>query len=319
MSRTAVTQYQFFSKKHGSSGGFRSGVSLHSHTMYSEESLAIVPRLIRAILGIAATREGYWTPPLAPRQAYQLEQKQIEERFHLPGLISLTDHDDIRAGALLRMLDGFRHTPVSTEWTVPFGSTFFHFGVHHLRPSDAFKIMNKLRQITSKATTDLKGALEMLNADPNVLLVLNHPLWDEKKIGRAQQERVLRELLAYSKQHIHALEANGFRPWRENEQVIRIGCETNLPVVAGGDRHGLEPNALLNLSRATTMRDFVEEVRRERFSHIVVMPQYRRCRSLRILEMARDAIRNYPECEGRERWRDRVYCRQANASEPGML
>ena len=39
--------------------------------------------------------DAFWTPPLAPRQAYRLEEKQIQRKFKLPALISLTDHDDI--------------------------------------------------------------------------------------------------------------------------------------------------------------------------------------------------------------------------------
>ena len=100
--------------------GFRAGVSLHGHTCMSQESLAYVAQmgtkygLLRPIfenrqrycreshgieLNYAAS---YWTPPLTPRMAFDLEREQIEERLQLPGMVSLTDHDDVRAPLALR-------------------------------------------------------------------------------------------------------------------------------------------------------------------------------------------------------------------------
>jgi hypothetical protein len=89
-----------------------------------------------------------------------------------------------------------------------------------------------------------------------------------------------------------------------------MGRECGLPVIAGGDRHGLEPNAILNLSRATTIEEFVEEIRVRRFSRLVFMPQYRQPRKLRILHTVIDVVRDYPDdFEGRRRWPDRVFYR----------
>jgi hypothetical protein len=62
---------------------FRAGVSLHSHTMYSEESLQMVPRyggkvpLLEKSVELDFPR-AFWTSPLSPKQAYRLEQKQIQ-------------------------------------------------------------------------------------------------------------------------------------------------------------------------------------------------------------------------------------------------
>ena len=104
---------------------FRAGVSLHSHTMYSEESLQMVPRYTGKVPLLADAVRGashqfkkrkreeldfsraFWTPPLPPRQAYRLEQKQIQNTLQLPALVSLTDHDNIHAGAQLRVLSDF--------------------------------------------------------------------------------------------------------------------------------------------------------------------------------------------------------------------
>jgi hypothetical protein len=269
------SSFQLFWKSPTVHSDFRSGVSLHSHTMYSEESLDMVPRYTGKIpyLGAAIGRQedeyhrkkqkrfsfgdAFWTPPLAPRQAYRLEEKQIQRKFKLPGLISLTDHDDIRAGAQLHVLDRFKHIPVSTEWTIPFRETFFHLGVHNLPASDSEQVMRELETFTAQPEPGKLGRLlEMLNTLPDVLLVLNHPLWDEKGIGIQRHAGVLKALLDQFGQHFHAVEVNGLRGWSENKDVIALGREIDLPVVAGGDRHGREPNAILNLSRASIFPEF---------------------------------------------------------------
>ncbi len=86
---------------------FKTGVSLHSHTNLSEESLDIIPRYTERIpyLGrsIKAQERKYlektgkpldfahafWTPPLSPLQALQLEAKQITS-LGLKPLVSLS-------------------------------------------------------------------------------------------------------------------------------------------------------------------------------------------------------------------------------------
>jgi len=87
--------------------------------------------------------------------------------------------------------------------------------------------------------------------------VLNHPLMDEKGIGRRQHTQVLGQLLSRHGSSIHALEVNGLRCWKENQEVIKLALQANLPVISGGDRHGLEPNAILNLSHAATLVEFI--------------------------------------------------------------
>src|SRR3954464_11224389 len=100
--------FQFFWRDRSVRPQFRSGVSLHSHTMYSEESLEIVPRYTARVPFLAEQllhashrnkndggrpldfANGFWTPPLSPRQAYKLEERQIEEKLGLTGLVSLT-------------------------------------------------------------------------------------------------------------------------------------------------------------------------------------------------------------------------------------
>jgi hypothetical protein len=326
---TAKNAFQFFWQSPTIRDGFRSGVSLHSHTMYSEESLSMVPHYTGKLpyLGEAirlqeleyhrkkgrsfSFGDAFWTPPLAPRQAYRLEEKQIQRKFKLPALISLTDHDDLRAGANLRVIDRFKNVPISTEWTIPFANTFFHLGVHNLPSADAAGLMRQFKAFTAApAPAQLGDLLATLDAYSDVLLILNHPLWDEQGIGGDHHNAALQALLKSYGQCFHALELNGLRSWHENKQVIAMGRELALPVVSGGDRHGREPNAILNLSRAATFPEFVHEIRREQRSYVVFMPQYREPLKMRVLQTMVDVVREYPEnFAGRRTWADRVFYR----------
>ena len=262
---TAKTTFQLLWRDAAIDPQFRTGVSLHSHTQYSEESLDLVPKYLshvpflrHALADSIQFERGFWTPPLTPRQAYRLEEKQIQRRLQLPALVSLTDHDNIHAGTVLHLLDRFSSAPISTEWTIPVGPTFFHLGVHNLPPRRAERIMKELSAYTAKpSASDLARTLGLLNAYPNVLIVVNHPLWDEKGIGEDAHRKVLLELLQEHRGMFHALEMNGLRSWRENQQVLSLGEARDLPVVGGGDRHGREPNAILNLSAARTFAQLV--------------------------------------------------------------
>src|SRR3954466_932494 len=218
------TTYQLLWKEPRVSRRFRSGVSLHSHTLYSEESLDLLPRHLGKVPFLGRTldcaveyNQAFWTPPLSPRQAYRLEEKQITRQFGLPGLVSLSDHDDLRAGSMLRVLPRFEKAPLSVEWTVPFGPTFFHIGVHNLPKSEAASVLKMLHAFTSQPSRDaLKDRLSQLHAFREVLLVLNHPLWDEKQIGLAEHERTLFSMLSLGGDQVHALEVNGLRCFSEN-------------------------------------------------------------------------------------------------------
>ena len=84
------------------------------------------------IAGSCRFRPRYWTPPLTPKLAYETEREQIENILGMMSLVSLTDHDNIDAPILLQTMSGDARTPVSVEWSVPFGGTVFHLGVHNL-------------------------------------------------------------------------------------------------------------------------------------------------------------------------------------------
>jgi hypothetical protein len=310
---------------------FRSGVSLHSHTSHSRETLDFIPRLSRAVPLLREAVEAqerryrrihgreidyfgaWWTPPLGPREALAVERGQIEERLGLQPLVSLSDHDNIEAPLLLRALEEGRDTPVSLEWTVPWAGTFFHLGVHNLPPRRAAHRMAALAEFTrNPRPEELEGLLDWIVEDPHTLVVFNHPCWDEKGIGHQAH---CREAAAFARRFrtaIHAIELNGLRPWSENRLNVALADSLDLPVISGGDRHTTEPNALVNLTNAATFGEFVEEVRDYGYSHVLVMPQYREPLSLRIMHAIADVMKdNEGHTHGWTRWTDRVFFRRA--------
>ena len=316
--------------------GFRTGVSLHSHTNQSKETLDFIAEMsqdwsflqpiMRWAEGRSHNRTGirpnyaasYWTPPLTPKLAFDLEERQIENLLQLPALVSLSDHDDINAPMLLRSLPSARHIPVSLEWTVPFGPTAFHLGVHNLPSAEGVAWQQRMAEFTAIPVAMRKPGLltEMLaelDELPNVLLIFNHPHWDHYRDGADRHSVAVNEFLAVNGQYIHALELNGLRTWKENAEVSVLAGKWNQLVISGGDRHGIEPNANVNLTHAASFSEFVHEVRRERRSHILFMPQYKEPWKHRILQSTLDAIRDYPHFpEGSRTWDERVYHPDAN-------
>jgi hypothetical protein len=312
---------------------FRSGVSLHSHTMHSREYLGRLPGYIAKIpvasyiiereVGrlhlyggrVIDFRRMYWTPPLSPREALDLEQQQVEQLLGLRALVSLSDHDNIEASLHLRMLERTSHVPVSVEWSVPYEQTVFHFGVHNLPIARAHVWMEELARFTAHPRPErLRQLLHELNAEPSVLLVLNHPYWDAESVGPEQHRDSLAIFLQKYGHLLHALELNGLRSRAENQQILNLSETCDLPVVSGGDRHGCEPNAVLNLTAAATFADFVDEIRCERHSHIVLMPQYFEPLRHRLLEGAWHALSDAPGEFGRRHWMTRVFIPGADGS-----
>jgi len=316
--------------------GFAMGVSLHSHTNQSKETLDFISELSKdwgflqpvirwaerrsiRLTGIPADyARAYWTPPLTPSLAFDLERRQIENTLELPGLVSITDHDDINAPMLLRAVPSSRHIPVSVEWTVPFGETAFHLGIHNLPSATGADWMERLAAFTAlpvetRAPRLLTEMLSELDEISGVLIVFNHPLWDLYRVGKDRHDVLVNEFLAVNGQFVHALELNGLRDWKENREAATLAGKWNQLVISGGDRHGVEPNANINLTHASSFTEFVHEVRRERQSHVLFMPQYAEPWKHRILQSTLDAIRDYPHFpEGSRLWDERVYHPDAN-------
>ncbi len=337
MSQTSVS---YLWREPQAAKAFRTGVSLHSHTSQSRETLDFIAELstdwsfIQPIMRWAENRSAkcsglrpdyaraFWTPPLTPRLAFDLERTQIENLINLPGLVSITDHDDISAPLLLRSVPSARHIPVSVEWSVPYANhsavpdckpTAFHLGVHNLPSQTATEWIARLNEFTAldvntRPANLLGDILNELHALPDVLLIFNHPLWDLYRIGQARHDVLTNDFLALHGQCIHALELNGLRDWTENRNVQTLARQWNQLVISGGDRHGVEPNANVNLTQATSFTEFTHEVRRDRISHVLFMPQYKQPWKHRILQSTLDAIRNYPHFpEGSQRWDERVF------------
>ncbi len=107
---------------------------------------------------------------------------------------------------------------------------------------------------------------------------------------------------------LHALELNGLRNWEENRETRRLAERWNMVLISGGDRHGVEPNANINITNAANFTEFVHEIRRERKSNILFMQQYAQPWKHRLLQSTLDAIRNYPEFpQGSRAWDERAY------------
>ena len=302
-----------------------SGVSLHSHTSMSEETLTFVHKFLALLPGLKHIFAHYdrksksygleldfvrgnWRPPLVPAMAYELEAKQIEGQG-LQALVSITDHDTIAAPQLLRSVPASRGIPVSLEWSVPYGCTEFHLGVHNLPSADAYSWAARLNAFTSAPdAVELREILHELDELPGVLTVFNHPIWDLHKVGTGQHRRELVQFMEAFGPCLHALELNGLRDARENRAVAQLARETGNLLISGGDRHGTEPSACVNLSRARNFREFVDEIRVERRSHVLFMPQYKRPWEERILHSTLDAVTDFPEFPlGWQRWDDRAF------------
>jgi hypothetical protein len=256
----------------------------------------------------------YWTPPLTPKLAFDLESRQIE-RLDLGAMVSITDHDNINAPMLLRTVPSARGIPVSVEWSAPYGDIqSFHLGVHNLPSAKAAEWQDTLQEFTAHPSdTRLTEILIALHNEPNVLVVFNHPMWDLYLIGKDKHQFLVNEFLQKNGAYIHALELNGLRNWDENREVRRLAERWNMLLISGGDRHGVEPNATVNLTNAVSFTEFVHEIRRKKKSHVLFMPQYTEPWKHRILQSTIDAIRTYPEFPvGSRTWDERVYHPDAN-------
>jgi hypothetical protein len=303
---------------------FRTGVCLHGHTLHSEECLDFLPRYLHYIPGISQVvrhhqrprgaepavdfSRAYWTPPLTPASALQLERRQIES-LGLSSLVSLTDHDNIEAGLALQVTSQRSEAPVSVEWTVPYEKSILHFGIHNLPANCDRPLMAAMAAYTAAPDeARLPEMLSALAAIPEALVVLNHPFWLEEGVQKEAHPRALDRLFRECIASIHAFELNGTRCWSENAETIALARTHSRPVISGGDRHACEPSACINLTNARTFAEFVAEIRAGH-SEIVFLPQYREPMPLRILQASWDILRNYPEYPGRTRWTDRIYYR----------
>jgi hypothetical protein len=324
----SLRRISYLWKEPDAAGSYSTGISLHSHTNQSKETLDFLANLgsqyplLRPILARNERRSreqhsipinysaAWWTPPLTPRIAFDVESGQIEKKLNLMPLVSITDHDTIAAPMLLRTVAAARHIPVSVEWSAPFGGDqAFHIGIHNLPSDSGAAWMKTFAEYTANPSEKrLTGILAALHDLPNVLIVFNHPMWDLYLIGADKAAQRVNDFLTANHAFMHAFELNGLRHWEENRSVKRLAQQWNKLLISGGDRHGMEPNANVNLSNATSFTEFVHEVRYQDRSHVLFMPQYSEPWKHRILESTLDVIRDYPEFPmGSRYWDERVW------------
>jgi hypothetical protein len=308
--------------------GMRGAVSLHSHSDCSRETLEFIPRFASSIPIIASCYERslvqyerehgrplkfgdwYFRPPVSPAAVIDSEKTQLEQRLDLRGLVSLTDHDTVEGPLQLRA-NGSPNVPLSFEWSVPFERSLFHFGVHGIPPGSIDATMRALTAYTAGPRVDegrwLGELLDHLAECPETLIVLNHPCWDLARIGQLRHDAALLALLRHHRDRIHALELNGYRTWAENRCVLPLATGFGIPVVGGGDRHGLTPNAIVNMTRASDLGEFAHELRVERFSCCVVFPEYADPFVGRVLQTVADVVGSHDRQQGRTTWDERVF------------
>jgi hypothetical protein len=307
----------------------RTGVSLHCHTEHSNEMLDFIPYYAEKLPIIAQfwrrdrdnylKREGkgidfstaYWTPPLTAESVYDIEKKQLNDSG-LDAIVSLTDHDSIEATLRVNERAENKSAPISMEWTVPFGYGFFHVGVHNLPKDRSVELTKTLLDYTFETVqqTDerLSELFAMLNELPHVLVILNHPLWDIELVGKERHEALFKSFVRKHGGWLHALEINGFRSWSENKAVIEMAEALGIPIATGGDRHGCKPNTVINLTNARTFEEFAEEIRVDKRSEVVLMPEYEYPLHSRQLQSFSEILSFYGHFpEGRRKWFDRVY------------
>lgn len=332
--RWVPTQLRAKTKSDDLSREFLSGVSLHAHTHHSRESLAHLPLymaripLVGALFGQEVQHQqahtgghidfskGWWHPPVSPRMVFDSEASQITKLGLCP-IVSVTDHDSIEAGLELQRTFSPRCSPISFEWTAPYGIGFLHLGVHNLPPESARGWFDRLEGFTHQSTSEsLADLLTDLTSTGDILVVLNHPMWDLAAVGVSAHRRLLTRFLTEHGHLMHALELNGYRSWGENLETVALSRETGHPLISGGDRHACAANALINLSHASSFAGFVHEIKAG-ISTVVTMPEYREHVVGRTIASVADVVsayRHYPD--GWRHWTDRVSCQTSQGLTP---
>lgn len=304
----------------------RRGVSLHSHSSCSRERLSFVPGIARELpvvgrlfdrsvaqIGRALGRpldfeHVYWRPPASPESVIASERRQIEDRLGLGALVALTDHDTLDGPRQLRAIGV--DVPLSVEWSIRVDETVLHLGVHNIDPGRFVEARALLAQSDAGATPGMvTDILDWLAADPGTFVILNHPFWDFAQAGALRHEGILLSFLRRHHRRVHALELNGYRRWAENRRVFPLADAFELAVVAGGDRHGHAPNAMINVTDADSFAEFAHQLRAGRPTTCVVFPEYFEPFPARVFAGFRDALRPDADPSGVQRrtWCDRVF------------
>lgn len=307
----------------------RSVISLHSHTYFSREGLEFLPQYVSKIPLVSRLysleMERYhkskgapldfskiaWNPPASPEAVLASELGQMREILEGGAFVSITDHDNMDAAISLKREGAQASSIFSTEWSLPFQGAVLHLGVHNLPEQQAAVWMGEMNRYTRHPRPgQLVEILEGMAANPETLLVFNHPLWDHACLGKERQTAVARAFISGFRPFIHALEFNGHRGQAENVQVMELASSYGAPVVCGGDRHGLACNAALNLSPVSDFNGFVEWVRGGRAAGLLLMPDYFAPSSFRVLQTIGGFLGNHLHYPLQwQSWTDRIKIR----------
>src|SRR4029453_7177426 len=136
--------------------------------------------------------------------------------------------------------------PLSVEWTVHVEEAELHLGIHNLDPSRVEEAERAMGAFTARGEGDLGAILDWIAETPSAFVVLNHPFWDMAGIGALKHEATLLRFMRAHRHRRHGLEIKRYRMWSENRRVLPLAEGFGIPVVAGGDRHGRLPNAVVN-------------------------------------------------------------------------
>lgn len=329
------SEIHYFESEKAFDSSKATAVCLHGHTYHSKESYAFIERLynnigiVKLVIGHFHRRGAnpalsgdphalrkelarmWWTSPVSPRFALDIERGQIEERLGLRPIVSLSDHDNIEAPLRLQVMEPNETTPISVEWTVPFRETYFHIGMHNLPLDTATAWYDRLAEYTAEPDeAELAGLFEDFRGCAGSLVVFNHPIWDQPWLGSKAHEELIEQFLTKFGRHMDALEINGLRSIAENRRCVELSRATGIPLISGGDRHGQEPAAVLNITNASSFAEFADDIRGGAQSEILVMPQFFLPLTLRVVENMAFMVSDQPgESLGRIRWSDRMYRR----------
>ncbi len=158
----------------------------------------------------------YWTPPMTPKLAFDLESKQIEDlgiaSVWSPSPRSRQHQARLHAAAYRseRSPDpGFRGVERALWRRTGFPS-------RHTQPAQrqGCRVDADPRELASTdnpsaARSAFGEILAALNDEPNVMVIFNHPLWDLFMVGKEKHQFLVNEFLLKYGNFMHALELNG--------------------------------------------------------------------------------------------------------------
>ncbi len=265
---------------------FSHAVSLHNHSCHSVEKLAALNQVVklgfmRPLSGLLQRSFGLdgvsglnyaeitFNPPYTPDDVYQMESAAAGV-WGFDGLhLTITDHDEFAGSlALLRGRQDLNgRVAIGEELSLWFQGHLFHLGLSGL-PENG--IDETHARIQSAARGGRHDELFETLAASGCLVVLNHPLvaW-----APGSETIPITGLLTRYGWAIHALEVNGMRRREENDAVLELARQWRKPVVGGGDSHLLVASSIVSLSRASSFRDFIAEVK-EGHAVPLVTPNY---------------------------------------------